>query len=350
MISKARAQWAHPILWLLSLSAPFLVIGPAAAEPGAWATPVEVADVAVTTLVRRVETLGTLLADESVVLRPELGGRVAKIHFKEGQQIKKGRPLISLDTSIHKAELVDTEARTALAKSEYRRLKDLNAKGMGSAQDLDRALAELRRARASETLAKVRLDKMTLRAPFSGTLGLRQISPGDYLQPGQSVVDLVATRQVKLDFQIPERYAAAVRPGQLVSLQVDAWPGRVFKGQVYAIAPEVDISGRSLKLRARLDNQDGALRPGLFARVSLTLQQRNDALTVPEQALVPEGEARFVYRVVDGKALRTEVKTGLREGTRVEILSGLQAGDQVVTAGQIKIKDGAAVQPVPDKS
>lgn len=350
-MSAKRLSTRHsaPRIGRLALAGWLLVCGGAAADTAGFATPVEVAPVQLGTLERRVETLGTVLADESVVLRPELGGRVAEIHFQEGQQVKRGSRLISLDASIHKAELEDAQARTALAKSEYRRLKDLNAKGLGSAQDRDRALAELRRAKASETLAEVRLEKMTLSAPFDATLGLRQVSPGDYLQPGQSVVDLVATRQVKLDFQIPERYAAAVQPDQRVSVQVDAWPERRFEGSVYAISPQIDTNGRSLQLRARLDNREGALRPGLFARVSLILQQRENALLVPEQALMPEGEAHFVYRVVDGKAQRTEVTTGLREGTRVEILTGLEAGDQVVTAGQIKLKDGAAVQPVPGK-
>lgn len=173
------------------------------------------------------------------------------------------------------------------------------------------------------------------------------MSPGDFLQPGDAVVELVATDPIKLDFQIPESQSACVAVGQQVAIRVDAWPGRTFTGELKAIAPSINEGGRSLMLRARLDNLDQALRPGMFARFRLSLGGDARALTIPEQAIMPEGNQRFVYRVVDGKAIRTEVTTGRREATRVEVVEGLAEGDQIVISGQIKLQDGSAVQPLP---
>ena len=320
---------------------------PAVSAQGGFALPVEVATVARTVLEQRIETVGTLHADEAVVLRPELAGRVEKILFEEGQPIEVGAKVLVLDTAIHEAELADAKARSLLARSEYQRNKDVSSKGLGSAQDLDRARAELLRARAGETLAQVRLDKMTLHAPFSGILGLRRVSPGDLLQPGDEVVELVAVDRLKLDFQIPERHAANVRVGQKVLVRVDAWPDRQFEGELYAIAPQANEGGRSLVLRAHLGNEDRALRPGMFARIDLIMDSGSTALTIPEQAIMPEGEQRFVYKINEGKAVKTAVTIGRRESTRVEILEGLADRDQVVTGGQIKLQNGTDVQPMP---
>lgn len=332
------------VLVLLALAGPMLM--PAAHADEGFALPVEAAPVNRSVLQQRIETVGTLRASETVTLRPELGGRVESILFEDGEQVAAGREILVLDTAIREAELADAEARSLLARSEFKRNKDVTEKGLGSTQDLDRARAELLRAEAGETLARVRLDKMTLRAPFSGTLGLRQVSPGDFLQPGDPVVELVASDPIKLDFQIPESQAARVAPGQQVSIRVDAWPARTFQGELTAIAPSINQGGRSLVLRARLDNRDLALRPGMFARVTLSLGGKAQALTIPEQAIMPEGELRFVYKIVDGRAVKTEVTTGRRESTRVEVTDGLAEGDQVVVSGQIKLQDGAAVQPL----
>lgn len=317
-----------------------------AAQEG-FALPVEVATASQDVLEQRIETVGTLRADESVVLRPELGGRVEKILFDDGQAVEAGTKLLVLDTAILEAELADAKARSLLARSEHQRNKDVHSKGLGSVQDLDRARAELLRAQAGEKLAKVRLDKMTLHAPFSGILGLRKVSLGDFLQPGDTVVELVAVERLKLDFQVPERHAAKVQVGQKVLVRVDAWPSRRFEGELYAIAPRANEGGRSLMLRARLDNPDQALLPGMFARISLVMGAGAKTLTIPEQAIIPEGEQLFVYRVNNGKAVKTAVTTGRREATRVEILDGLNEGDQVVTGGQIKLQDGSDVQPMP---
>jgi membrane fusion protein (multidrug efflux system) len=187
-----------------------------------------------------------------------------------------------------------------------------------------------------------------IKAPFDGVVGLRKVSVGDFVNVGQDMVNLEQIDPLKADFRVAELYLAAVRTGQRIELRVDAFPDETFTGAVYAIDPLIDESGRSIVLRARLPNQDGRLRPGLFARVTLVLNERDDAIQVPEQALVPQGQEQFVFRVVDGKAALTKVEVGIRREGMVEIVEGLGPEDEVVTAGQLKIRDGAPVQPLPD--
>jgi len=195
----------------------------------------------------------------------------------------------------------------------------------------------------------VRLDKTVIRAPFAGTVGLRLVSPGAYVKPGDDIANLENIGSMKLDFRVPETYLARLGVGQTLTVRVDAYPDQGFEGTIYAIDPALDPETRTVLLRARLPNKGNKLRPGLFARVSLILERRENALVAPEQAIVPLGQKIFVYRVVDGKAVMTPVRLGLRRPGQVEILEGRNDGDQVVTDGQLKIRDGAAVtvQPPP---
>src|SRR5690606_25032770 len=191
-----------------------------------------------------------------------------------------------------------------------------------------------------------RLDKTVITAPFEGMIGLRRVSVGDFVNIGQDIVNLEQIDPLKADFRVAEVYLGAVRPGQKIELSADAFPGETFTGEVYAIDPLIDESGRSIVLRARLPNSDDRLRPGLFVRVTLVLNEREDAIQIPEQALVPQGQDQFVFRVVDGKAELTKVTAGIRRDGMVEITEGLGPDDEVVTAGQLKIRDGAPVQPI----
>jgi membrane fusion protein (multidrug efflux system) len=239
------------------------------------------------------------------------------------------------------------QASLELSRANYDRALDLLQRGAGTTKARDEALAELRADEAGLHLSRARLDKTVITAPFDGVVGLRKVSVGDFVNVGQDMVNLEQIHPLKADFRVAEVYLAAVRPGQRIELAVDAFPGENFAGEVYAIDPLIDESGRSIVLRARLPNEDGRLRPGLFARVTLVLNERNDALQIPEQALVPQGQEQFVFRVVDGKAALTKVAVGIRREGMVEIIEGLGPQDQVVTAGQLKIRDGAPVQPLP---
>ena len=310
-------------------------------------TPVKTAAVTRATLNVEVTAVGTLRADESVVIRSEIAGRVTAIHFKEGQTVRQNEPLITLDQAEYQAQLASSAAQLALEESSFRRLQDLDRKNLTSQQNLDEARARLDAARAQHELNRVRLDKTVIRAPFDGTVGLRQVSPGAYVKPGDDIANLESLGAIKLDFRAPETYLARLRAGQTLTVRVDAWPDQPFEGTIYAIEPGVDEETRTVLLRARLPNKGNKLRPGLFARVALILEQRENALVVPEQAIVPIGQKTFVYRVVDGKAAMTPVKLGLRRPGQVEIVEGVDAGDEVVTDGQLKIRDGAAVKTLP---
>lgn len=307
------------------------------------ATPVEAVKVRVEMVSEQVSAVGTLRSNESVIVRPEIAGRISSIHFDEGEPVEAGQTLVSLDDSTHQAELADVRASLNLAERNFKRLDELFEKGSTSARERDEALARAESMRAALQLAQARLAKTDVNAPFSGILGLRRVSPGDYVTPGQDMVNLEDIDPIKVDFRIPERFLSSLSTGQIIRVRVDAFPGRSFEGEVYAIDPQVDPTGRSIAIRARVDNADRVLRPGLFARVRLIVDERPDALVVPEQALVPRGEQRYVFKVVDGKAVLTPVQVGQRHAGKVEIAKGLSEGETVITAGQLKIRDGAPV-------
>ena len=309
--------------------------------------PVKTAAVSRETLNIEVTAVGTLRADETVMIRPEIAGRVVTLHFKEGQAVSEGDPLVTLDQGEYQAQLAGSTAQVGLEEISYRRLQDLQRKNLSSPQSLDETKARLDAARATQTLTQVRLDKTVIRAPFAGTVGLRLVSPGAYVKAGDDIANLESLGAMKLDFRVPETYLARLATGQILTVRVDAWPDQGFEGTTYAIDPAVDPETRTVLLRARLPNKGNKLRPGLFARVNLVLERRENALIAPEQAIVPLGQTPFVYRVVEGKAVMTPVKLGLRRPGKVEILEGLKAGDQVVTDGQLKIRDGAAVTVLP---
>ncbi|MBI2380267.1 MAG: efflux RND transporter periplasmic adaptor subunit [Gammaproteobacteria bacterium] len=337
----------HSLPALLLLAAPGLALAGEAPGP-APAMPVEAVTVQAETLSQRLKAVGSLRADEAVVVRPEIAGRLATIHFREGEAVKAGRLLFELDAEVLTAEAQRAEAERRLAQLEFERMSQLLKRKAGSRTDYDKAQAALRAAEAELALASAQLKKTRISAPFDGTLGLRQVSAGDYLAPGQDLVSLTASQSLKLDFRLPETELARVRPGQSLSLRVDAYPDREFAGELYAVEPQIEAGGRALVLRARLANPEGLLKPGLFARVELEVARREGALRVPEEALLPGADGSLsVFKIVDGKIVAAPVKTGRREDARVEITEGISAGDSVVTAGQMKVGPGSPVSVMP---
>jgi membrane fusion protein (multidrug efflux system) len=310
------------------------------------AVPVEAAKVVAAPLSEQVTAIGTLLSDEAVVVSSEIAGRLKEIHFKEGQPIEKGAPLFTLDDSVYRAQLSDAEARLKLAEQTHKRTSTLFTNKYATAQSADESASNLAVNTAAVELARVQLDKAHIVAPFSGIMGLRHVSVGEYITAGQPLVNLEAIDPVKADFRVPEKFLPAIRVGQTIRIKVDAFPEASFDGKIYAIDPRLDVAGRSLLVRALVPNTDQRLRPGLFARVTVLLQRKEEALSVPEQAIVPQGDSQYVFKIVDGKVQLTKVVTGTRREGRVEIVEGLSVGDQVVTAGQLKIRDGSAVSVV----
>lgn len=312
--------------------------------PGNLAVAVETAPVTAGPVREEVSAVGTLRSNESVVVRPEISGRIARLEFDEGKPVRKGQMLVALDDSVYAAELQQAKANLALQSSNYERTVELARDNFVSANAKDQALNNLRVAEASLALAQARLAKTRILAPFSGIIGIRQVSVGDYVKEGQDLASLEDISSLKIDFRIPELFLTNLRRGQGIEVQTDAFPGKTFAAVLDAIDPLVDQNGRSLVLRGRLKNTEGTLRPGMFVRTRLIIAERPTALTIPEEALVPVGTSQYVFRVSGGKVERIKVDTGVRRAGRVEIASGLSQGDVVVTAGQIKLRDGVEVR------
>lgn len=314
--------------------------GPSFQRP---AIPVEMAVVETRTFVEQETAVGSLASDEAVILRSEIAGRVDQIGFTEGQRVEKDDLLITIDDSIYRAEFNQAQARLNLSQANYDRAVDLEGRGAGTQRALDETLSKLNEDRATLDLARARLERTAIRAPFSGVIGIRQISPGDYITAGQEIVNLEAIDPIKVAFRMPEVLLSVVETGQSVVVSVDAYPGEAFEGQVYAINPRIESAGRSVELRARIPNPDSRLRPGLFARVAIIFESRENAVMIPERALVPVQSRQTVFVVEDGAVKLRDVTTGGRQGDQVEILTGLMPGETIVTAGQLKLRDGAAV-------
>lgn len=317
--------------------------GAASAQAQSRAVTVEAVTLKPTPLVETVSAVGNFVANEEVVIRPEIDGRIVEIGFEEGQPAKKGQVLFRLDAAIYRAQLAEAQARLGLSQRNYERAKALSEKGHASAESLDKTLAEMKIDQAIVELNKARLEKTQIVAPFEGLVGLRHVSLGDFVEAKNDLVTLVSLDPIKVEFRLPERYYRMVGDGGTIRAEPDALPGESFEGRIYAISPTIDLNGRSVEVKAKVANPGHRLRSGMFARVTLLVDRRNQALVVPEAAIVQRGNGQFVYRVVDGKASLTRIRLGLRQTGRVEVVEGLNPGDTVVTAGQIKLRQGTAV-------
>lgn len=314
------------------------------AAPPASEIAVEAQPVRIGTIRRQIEAVGSLRSDESVMIRPEISGRVSEILFKEGAKVSRGEPLVRLDASVAKAQVAQQKASVTLSRANQERAAELMAKGAGSPRTHDEALAKMRADEAALALAQATLEKSTLVAPFDGVLGLRRISVGDYVNPGQDIVNIENLEAMKVDFRVPEVFALQLKVGQAIRVSLDAIPGRTFEGSVYAIDPALDPNGRAVILRARMANTESVLRSGMFARVALLLENTEQSILVPESALVPVGQDHFVYRVVEGRANLTKIKIGQRRTGEVEVAEGLSRDAIVVTEGALKLRDGSRIR------
>ena len=308
------------------------------------AVAVEAVRVTLGTVVEDLRAVGTLRPNEAVTVVSEIAGRVERIGFREGQPVKAGDVLIELDASILRAELAKASSDLSLARANHERAAALATRGMSPQRALDEARAALQVAQANVALAQARLQKATIKAPLSGIVGLRSVSVGAYVTPGERIVELADVDPVKVDFRVQELAISALHRGQPIRVSVDALPGKAFEGEIDAIDPIVDVAGRAIRLRARIPNPRRELSPGLFARVQIVVERREGALLVPESAIFAEGTRRFVYRVLDGRAALTAVELGQRRPGEVEIRKGLGRDDVVVTAGHQQLRDGTPVE------
>jgi membrane fusion protein (multidrug efflux system) len=310
--------------------------GPSAVET-AKATTQELSD--------DVTAIGNLLAEESVAIAPETSGRVAEILFKDGDTVKAGDPLFRLDTDLAEADLAEAKARLKLAESNYARNQTLRKSGNIAQSTYDASFTEREVARTAVESAQVRLAKLTITAPFPGTLGFRTISTGAYVNAGTTLVQLDKIDILRASFSVPELEQARIRLGQTVELTADAVPGETFTATITAIDPSVDVNGRALKVRARLDNSALKLRPGLLVRIAVKGKPRN-AVLVPESAIVQRGDGVFVYLARAQKAEETRVVLGRRMSGTIEIVKGVDAGEEVIVAGNTRLSNGADIEVV----
>lgn len=293
---------------------------------------------------REITAIGTVRANESVEIATEIAGRIAAIDFSEGGQVRKGEVLLRLDAEINEAQRDQAQASLTLSAANYQRAETLFKDQAISAREVDEAKAQYLLDQAQLRLRSAELARSVIIAPFAGVVGLRQVSPGSYVQPGTLIVTLNDLDPVKVDFRLPESYANTVKVGQALTLSVAARSGESLVGTVYASDPQIDEKGRSLLLRARVANPRGLLRPGMFATVRFSEGGEGETMVIPEEALLLQKSGPQVYRVVAGKVELIAVETGKRRQGEVEILSGLEVGETVVTAGQLKIRPGSAVK------
>jgi membrane fusion protein (multidrug efflux system) len=293
------------------------------------------------------EAIGTLVATQGVFVSAEIAGKVREIHVESGEPVEAGALLLQLDDSIEQAEVQGLVAEAGLGKLEFERAAQMLADKLGSQADYDRTRANLQKTQSDLAARRALLEKKAIRAPFSGVLGIRQVDVGAYLEPGDDIVSLQQLDPVYADFSLPERYQSSITHGQRVSILIKAWPDEHFEGVISAIDPRIDSNTRSVRIRATLANPDLLLHPGMFADVRLLLAARSNVVTVPQTAIMynPYGDSVYVVQAGDAGLVveYRQVQTGSVRDGRIEISSGLQAGERVVSAGQLKLRNGMAV-------
>ncbi|GIZ13624.1 efflux RND transporter periplasmic adaptor subunit [Pseudomonas sp. NCCP-436] len=311
---------------------------------------------------QRLAAIGTLKAFQGVDLSAEVNGIVREVLFESGQKAERGQPLIQLDSEVERASLATAEAERSLAQIEYERGRSLVSRSNISKSEFDRLASTLQKANANVAQLKAQLDKKRILAPFSGTIGIRQVDPGDYLSPGASIATLQDLSRLHVDFFLPEQQAPRLALNQRVLLSVAAFPGETFEGRITALNPKVEDETRNLQVRATLDNPEEKLLPGMFANLQVLLPIEDRVVVVPETAVTYTLYGNSVYIVVENKddqndaadnkaqlvVERRFIETGERRDGRVVILKGVQAGEQVVVSGQLKLDNGARVTLVDD--
>jgi membrane fusion protein (multidrug efflux system) len=294
----------------------------------------------------QVEALGTAQANESVEITSKAGNKVIAVQFDEGQWVRRGHVLVELDGAQDRADLAAAEAALAESKSAYTRSRDLYAQQALSEAQLEQIEATLKGNTARVAAAAARVADTVIRAPFDGRVGLRRVSVGALVSPGAVITTLDDTRTMKLDFDVPETILSVLKPGLSVAAKSVAYPGEAFDGKVESLDSRVDPVTRSIKVRARMPNAEGKLRPGMFLTVIVS-RDPMPGLVIPEQALIPERGKVYVFVVADGLVSRRDVTIGRRTPGEVEIVSGVTAGERVVIEGTQKIREGSAVKELP---
>lgn len=286
---------------------------------------------------------GTLLANEAVEITSEISGIVEKIHFKEGSRVKRGDMLISLNVDDLEAQVEKLKFSKKLRETNEYRQRQLLEKEAISQEEYDIALTELNTTNADIKVLEAQIAKSRIRAPFDGVIGLRYISDGAFINPSTRIASLININPMKIEFSIPGKYGVAVNDGDKIYFTTDA-TDKTYEGTVYAVEPQIDQATRTLRIRAVSDNTRGELFPGLFAKVEVVLNHKENALMVPTIAVVNDLSGHKVYLEKDGKVVEQQVEVGIRTATEIEIINGIEANDTVITSGLLQIQPGSTVE------
>lgn len=284
-----------------------------------------------------IQAIGTLSANQGIVLKPEVGGRITGIFFHSGDQVQANAPLLQLDPEILRAQLAVSQAKVALSKANYSRILQLFTKRVSSQADLDTALSTYDADKATLAQNQALLKQTLIRAPFAGRLGLRLVNLGDYINAGDPITNLQDLDPLRVDFNVPEVYLDRLAVGQTVRIKAKAFPNQTFEGKVYAFDAIVDPNTHSLSMRASIPNKNQKLIPGVFVEITLLTGKPEKVITIPETALSYAEDGQYVYKVVKDLAIKTKIQTDEHKNNQVVVLSGLKEGDVIVTAGQFKI-------------
>lgn len=287
---------------------------------------------------------GSLLATESAMLSAQSSGKVTEILFEEGEAVQKGQILVRLDDRALRAQQKMLDAQVKTAEKDLGRKQQLADIQGVSASDIDDANLKVSDIQAQKDEIDVQIDHTTIRAPFSGIIGLRSVSVGAYLAAGDPVAQLVKRDPLKLEFDVPEKYATQVKEGQSVRFMLDG-SRQIFEAKVYAAAAAINASTRALRVRAKAPNKDGKLIPGAFADVTISLDSIPDGLMIPTDAIVPKLNDQLVFQIQNGKVHEAPVHTGIRKTSTVQIVKGLQAGDTIMVSGLLQAREGLPVKP-----
>ena len=319
---------------------------PATGGPGSgpMAVPVEVSAAFADTVVDAIVATGQVEALQQIQLRPDVEGRVVELLFREGARVTQGTPLVKIDDAELTAQVERARADRDLAKQSLDRTKQLLAEKAAATADLERAGATARSSQASLDLLELRLARTVVRAPFSGVIGQRLVSLGDYVNTGSHLLTLQTVSPQRISFSVPERYASALKTGQRVAFQVAALAAKTFDARVDFVDPVVTLPGRTITVKAIADNSQGVLQPGMFIEARLATAVRPSAIIIPEEAVAPTAAAAWVWVVEGDKVARREVQLGVRSPGFVEVRKGIDLGDRVVVGGLDRLVPGASVK------
>ena len=326
---QAHAQGKAPTSGATAPRTPTVAVDVVRAEPGV--------------VEERVQSVGTARANEAVVVTAKVTGIVSAIGFREGQRVQAGDLLIEFESRQARAELEEARANLEEYRRRLQRAESLRRSGAVTEARFDEAATLVQAGAARLKSMEARLADLKIVAPFAGKVGLRQVSLGNLVQPGTAVTTLDDVGRIKLEFALPEVSVGVLRVGLPVSARSAAYPGRTYAGQVRAIDTRVDPVTRSVRVNAEFDNTDGSLLPGMFLMVEMVAARRENAVLVPEEAVVPEGMRQYLFVVRDGVARRTEITLGERLPGRVEIARGIAVGEQIILRGTQKVRDGTRV-------